>query len=80
MTINKINFTKRLIMKNTFVLTCYYLGLWGIFGFFVTLIFGFLACCLNLDPVIFYGVLVFFAAFGIVSTFVCVSRKCKCLQ
>ena len=50
--------------------------MWGILGFFLTIIFGFLACCMSFDPMIYYGVLALFAAIGVVSTAVCVSRKC----
>lgn len=57
-------------------LLCFYLGLWGILGFLVTIVFGFVTCYMNLDPVVFYGLLGLFAATGIISTVVCVSRKC----
>lgn len=56
-------------------LFCFYLGLWGILGFFLTIVLGFLSCCMNLNPIIFYGVLALFAAVGIISTVVCVTHK-----
>ncbi len=64
------------MMGKVACLFCFYLGFWGILGFLLTIILGFLACCMNLDPIVFYGVLGLFAATGIVSTVVCVSRKC----
>ena len=64
-------------MKRAFVLICYNLGMWGILGFFATLILGFLACCANLSENIFYGSLIFFALIGITATTICVKRGCK---
>ncbi len=64
-------------MKKVFVLICYNLGLWGILGFFATLILGFLACCANLSENVFYGLLIGFAVIGISASLVCVSRGCK---
>jgi hypothetical protein len=64
-------------MKRAFVLICYNLGMWGILGFFATLILGFLACCANLSQNLFYGFLVLFAVIGITATTICVARGCK---
>jgi hypothetical protein len=67
-------------MKKVAFLFCFYIGMWGILGFLVTLLFGFLACCLSLDPTVFYSVLVLFAAVGIISSVVCVFRTCQQLK
>jgi hypothetical protein len=64
-------------MKKVFALICYNLGLWGILGFFATLLLGFIACCTNLSPTVFYGLLILFAAVGITATTICVARGCK---
>jgi hypothetical protein len=64
-------------MKKVLVLICYNLGLWGILGFFATLLLGFLACCANLSENIFYGSLIAFALVGIITSAICVSRGCK---
>lgn len=64
-------------MKKALLLICYNLGLWGILGFFATLIFGFLACCANLSQNIFFGLLIAFALVGITVTTTCVVRGCK---
>ena len=64
-------------MKKVLVLICYNLGLWGILGFFATLLLGFLACCANLSEKLFYGFLIVFALSGLVTTIFCVSRGCK---
>ena len=72
--------TPKEMMEKVACLFCFYLGLWGILGLLVTIVFGFLSCCLNLDPIVFYVVLGLFAATGIVSTVVCVSRKCQKMQ
>ena len=70
---SKIKYTS---MKKVIVLTCYHLGLWGIFGFFATLILGFIACCANLSDTFFYVSLGIFAAIGIGVTTYCISRNC----
>lgn len=64
-------------MKKILVLVCYNLGLWGILGFFATLILGFLSCCANLSENVFYGSLALFALTGIVASSICVARGCK---
>jgi len=64
-------------MKKPLVLICYNLGLWGLLGFFATLILGFLSCCANLSKNIFFGFLIVFAVIGIAATIYCVSRGCK---
>ncbi|WP_297087198.1 hypothetical protein [uncultured Draconibacterium sp.] len=64
-------------MKKALVLVCYNLGLWGILGFFATLILGFLSCCANLSENVFFGFLAFFAVSGIVASAVCVSKGCR---
>ncbi|WP_347839814.1 hypothetical protein [uncultured Draconibacterium sp.] len=64
-------------MKKALVLVCYNLGLWGILGFFATLILGFLSCCANLSENVFFGFLAFFAVSGIVASAYCVSKGCR---
>ncbi len=67
-------------MKKILAIICYNLGLWGILGFFATLILGFISCCANLSPNFFYGALILFAVIGITATTICVSRGCKKAQ
>jgi len=64
-------------MKKALGLLCYHLGLWGILGFFATLLFGFIACCANLSENVFYTSLVIFAIIAITATILCVTRGCK---
>ncbi|WP_321369190.1 hypothetical protein [uncultured Draconibacterium sp.] len=64
-------------MNKILTLLCYNLGLWGILGFFATLILGFLTCCANLPAQVFYISLISFAAIGIIATTICVARGCK---
>jgi hypothetical protein len=61
-------------MKKVFVSICYNLGLWGIFGFFATIILGFLACCANLSQSVFFGSLIVFATVGLISSVIGVLR------
>ncbi len=70
---SKIKYTS---MKKVLVLTCYHLGLWGILGFFATLVLGFIAYRTNLSETIFYLSLGIFAAIGIGVTTYCISRNC----
>ena len=67
-------------MKKAFALICYNLGLWGVLGFFATLIIGFVSCCANLSSNIFYGFLILFAIVGVTATTICVFRGCKKAQ
>lgn len=64
-------------MRKLLTLACYNLALWGILGFFATLLLGFLSCCANLPANIFYIGLALFATLGITATTICVSRGCK---
>ena len=64
-------------MKKVFALICYHLGLWGIIGFFATLLLGFLSCWTGLSKNVFYIGLMFVAAAGISITSICVSRSCS---
>lgn len=64
-------------MNKIVTLICYNLGLWGILGFFATIILGFLSCCANLPSQVFYISLILFAAIGLVTTTICVARGCK---
>lgn len=64
-------------MKRIVLLTCYHLTLWGILGFFATLLFGFLTCCAGLPKEYFYISLFVFAAAGVTTTSICVARDCK---
>jgi hypothetical protein len=74
------NFVKKTIMKKRIALICYHLGIWGIAGFFITLLFGFLSCCANLSKNVFYASLIIFAAMAIVMTSICVIRGCKKIE
>jgi len=64
-------------MNKIVTLICYNLGLWGILGFFATIILGFLSCCANLSPNVFYIALIAFAAIGITASAICIARGCK---
>lgn len=64
-------------MKKIMLLICYNLGLWGLLGFFATLLLGFLSCCANLHENVFYTSLIIFAVVGLTSTAICVSKGCK---
>ncbi len=68
------------MMKKIPGLLCYHLGLWGILGFFITLLFGFIACCANLSENVFFTSLFIFAIIGITATILCVTRGCKKIQ
>lgn len=67
-------------MKKIFVLISYNLGIWGVLGFFATLILGFLACCANLSQNVFYSALIIFAVIGLSATIMSVTRECKKAQ
>ena len=67
-------------MKKELFLLCYNLSIWGILGFFATLLFGFLACCANLSKDFFFGSLIVFAVIGIAVTTLCFLRGCKKLE
>lgn len=73
-------FKKNVMMEKVVYLFCFYIGLWGILGLLLTIFLGFLACCLNLNPNIYYGVLTLFAASGIVVSSVCAFKKCRNMQ
>lgn len=64
-------------MNRIVALICYNLGMWGVLGFFLTLVLGFLTCCANLSPKIFYSGLIVFALLGICTTVFCIARVCK---
>nr|WP_321353532.1 hypothetical protein [uncultured Draconibacterium sp.] len=64
-------------MNKIVTLIFYNLGLWGILGFFATIILGFLACCANLTSTVFYTALIVFAIIGLTATTICVARGCK---
>ncbi len=64
-------------MNKIVTLICYNLGLWGILGFFVTIILGFISCCANLSSQVFFISLISFAAIGLAATTFCVVRGCK---
>ena len=64
-------------MKKIVILICYHLSIWGILGFFATLLFGFLACCIGLPKEHFYISLIVFAIIGVTLTSICVARGCK---
>ena len=58
-------------------IACFHAGIWGMFGFFMTLLFGFLASIAGLAVDFFYYSLVAFAITGIVIGLYCVLRCCK---
>ena len=64
-------------MNKIVTLICYNLGLWGISGFFVTIILGFISCCANLPVQAFYTGLISFAAIALATTTFWVVRGCK---
>ncbi|QIA06746.1 hypothetical protein [Draconibacterium halophilum] len=64
-------------MNKLLTLACYNLGLWGILGFFATIILGFVTCCANLSSTVFYTALIVFASIGLAATTICVVRGCK---
>lgn len=53
-------------MKKVIVLIGIYLGLWGILGFFATIILGFLSCCIGLSQEIYFGALISFMIVAII--------------
>lgn len=73
----RINFTKRLVMKKVPVLICFYLGIWGILGFIVTLFLGFLSCCANVSEPAFFVLLGIFALAGLIASIVCTLKSCS---
>lgn len=67
-------------MKKAIILTCYYLGLWGIMGFLFTLVLGFISYNFGFSEKIFLGILVAFAVTGVTISLICMKRDCKCLD
>ena len=67
-------------MKKELFLLGYNLSIWGILGFYATLLFGFLTCCANLSNDFFYGSLTVFAIIGTVVTTFCFIKGCKKLK
>ncbi|HKJ43670.1 MAG TPA: hypothetical protein VKA27_16350 [Sunxiuqinia sp.] len=55
-------------MKNVVLLVFFYLGLWGVLGFFATILLGFLSCCAGLSEEIYFGALISFAIVAVVMT------------
>jgi hypothetical protein len=53
-------------MKKIIVLAGFYLGLWGILGFFATILLGFLSCCAGLSKEIYLVLLLAFVLTAIV--------------
>jgi hypothetical protein len=68
---------KRIAMKKIFVLSCFYLGLWGILGFFATILLGFLSCCAGISQELYFGALIAFALLAVSMTCRSVSKECK---
>lgn len=68
---------KRFIMKKVPVLFCFYLGIWGILGFIVTLFLGFISCCAKLSEPAFFILLGVFALMGIAASIICTWRSCS---
>jgi hypothetical protein len=64
-------------MQKLLALICFHLGFWGILGFFITLIAGFLTCCAGLSQTVFWSILGIFAFVGLSATCVCVGNGCK---
>lgn len=64
-------------MKKILIIYLYYLGLWGLFGFFFTLIMGFLFCCFNFSQTFFYISLLIFLINSIICSYICVNKNYK---
>jgi hypothetical protein len=62
-------------MKNLILLIVFYLGIWGILGFFVTIAFSFLACCFGLSEEFYVTSLVVFGILAVAFTTYSVVRK-----
>jgi len=64
-------------MNKVPVLFCFYLGIWGILGFIVTLFLGFISCCAQIPELTFYVLLGIFAIAGIAASIICTFRTCS---
>ncbi len=63
-------------MKKAFVLIRFHLGVWGILGFFATLILGFLSCSMHIEESAYLILLGILSIVGISASVVCVMRSC----
>ncbi len=64
-------------MKRLFYITCFHASVWGILGFFITLLFGFLAAVAGLSVDLFYLALIAFAITGIITSVFCIIKCYK---
>ena len=64
-------------MNKVLILSGFYLGMWGVLGFFITLILGFIYTLTGWSHVSYFVLLVLFALFGIAMTCRSVSKCCK---
>ncbi len=62
-------------MKNLILLIVFYLEIWGILGFFVTITLSFLACCIGLSKEFYVTSLVVFGILALAFTAYSVVRK-----
>jgi len=62
-------------MKKLLVFTVIFLEIWGIAGFFFTIILSFLSCCFELSEKTFLGALLAFAMIALLHTFRTVSKR-----
>lgn len=63
-------------MKKVPVVFCFYLGIWGILGFIVTLFLGFISCYTKITEPAFFILLGIFAMVGIAASIICTRRSC----
>ena len=63
-------------MKKALVLICFHLGLWGVLGFFATLLLGMASCYAHVPESVFLILLGIFAVVGISASVVCTMRRC----
>ncbi|WP_346856015.1 hypothetical protein [uncultured Draconibacterium sp.] len=66
---------KIFIMKKVLLIALLNLELWGILGFFATIILSFLSCCFGLSKETFLFSLAVFAAIGVTMTFKSILKK-----
>jgi hypothetical protein len=64
-------------MNKAVIILCAHLGVWGFFGFLMTLILGVFASYAHLNESVFYGFLIAFAMIGIIESSICVYKECK---
>lgn len=62
-------------MKKLILLIVFYLGMWGILGFFATITLSFLACCIGVSEEFYVTSLVIFGILAVAFTAYSVVRK-----